>query len=172
MSIESVTVSGIMVKDVKTATDSQTIKVIAKTMSTHDIGSVVIVDNDKRPVGILTEKDIVKVVASEGISTHQATAREFMSKPVFTLRETNSIKDALQQMQTKDIRRLPVVDSKNRMVGIVTDKDIFKALTKSQTLVTSFCESLMVEYKPIYDRLSEFMLGEMPVPGGNPSENF
>jgi hypothetical protein len=41
---------------------------------------------------------------------------------------------------------------------------------KSQTLVTSFCESFMVEYKPVYERLTEFMLGEMPVPGGGPGE--
>jgi hypothetical protein len=39
---------------------------------------------------------------------------------------------------------------------------------KSQSLVASFCESLLVEYRPVYERLSEFMLGEMPMPGGNP----
>ncbi len=78
------------------------------------------------------------------------------------------MKDALQEMELHDIRRLPVVDKDKTMVGIVTDKDIFRALMKSQMLITSFCESLTVEYKPVYERLSEFMLGEMQTPGDKP----
>jgi hypothetical protein len=43
-----------------------------------------------------------------------------------------------------------------------------RALMKSQSLVASFCETLLVEYKPVFERLSEFMLAEMPMPGGSP----
>jgi predicted transcriptional regulator len=71
-------------------------------------------------------------------------------------------------MELNNIRRLPVVDIEKKMIGIVTEKDIFRALMKSHWLVTSFCETILVEYKPVYERLSEFMLGEMPMPGGSP----
>jgi CBS domain-containing protein len=174
MSIESITVSNVMVRDVKTAKESQTIKTVAKIMADNNIGSVVIVENADagRPVGIITERDIVRIAGAEQALTLQMPAHDVMSKPIITIDARSSLRDALQQMELKNIRRLPVVDNEKKMVGIITDKDIFRALMKSQSLVASFCESLMVEYKPVYERLSEFMLGEMPMPGGNPNENF
>jgi len=168
MSIESITVSSIMVKEVKTAKENQTVKSIAKIMTDNNIGSVVIVDNSDptHPVGIITERDIVRIAGAEQVLTLQAAARDLMSKPVVTIGLTNSVKDALQQMELKDIRRLPVVDKEKKIVGIVTEKDIFRALMTNQSLIMSFCESFMVEYKPVYERLGEFIAGEVPRPGG------
>jgi CBS domain-containing protein len=174
MSIETITVSNVMVRDVKTAKEIQIVKTVAKIMADNNIGSVVIVKSADAglPVGIITERDIVRLAGADQALTLQIPARDVMSRPVITIDAMSSIKDALQQMELKNIRRLPVVDKEKKMVGIVTDKDIFRALMKSQSLVASFCESLLVEYKPVYERLSEFMLGEMPMPGGNPNENF
>ncbi|HXV46290.1 MAG TPA: CBS domain-containing protein [Nitrososphaera sp.] len=170
MSIESITVSNIMVRSVKTAKESQTIKAVAKIMTDSNIGSVVIVKNEdtSKPVGIITERDIVRIAGADQALTLQMPVRDVMSKPVITIDATSSIRDALQAMELKNIRRLPVVDKEKKMVGIITDKDIFRALMKNQSLVASFCESLWVEYKPVYERLGEFMLGDMPMPGGNP----
>lgn len=174
MSIESITVSNVMVREVKTARESQTVKAVAKIMTDNDIGSVVIVKNAdvSRPVGIITERDIVRMAGAEQVLTLQMPARDIMSNPVITIKATGSIKDALQTMELKNIRRLPVVDKEEKMVGIITDKDIFRAIMRSQSLAVSFCESLMVEYKPVYERLSEFMLGEMPMTRSGPNENF
>ena len=61
---------------------------------------------------------------------------ELMSSPLITINPNNSIKDAIEIMEQKDIRRLPVVDNKGKMVGIITDKDVFRAMLKNQTLVT------------------------------------
>lgn len=170
MSIESVTVSSVMVRNVKTAKEGQTVKTVAKIMADNNIGSVVIVSSNDaaKPVGIMTERDIVCIVGSEQVLTLETPARDVMSKPVITIDEGSSVKDALQEMELHNIRRLLVVDKDKTTVGIVTDKDIFRALMKSQTLVTSFCESLTVEYKPVYERFSEFMLGEMQTPGDKP----
>lgn len=170
MSIESVTVSSVMVRNVKTANEVQSVKMVAKIMADYNIGSVVIVsgNNAAKPVGIITERDIVRMVGLEQVLTLETPARDVMSKPVITIEGGSSVKDALQEMELHDIRRLPVVDKDKTMVGIVTDKDIFRAFMKSQTLITSFCESLTVEYKPVYERLSEFMLGEMQTPGDKP----
>jgi CBS domain-containing protein len=174
MSIESVTVASIMAKDVKIAKENQTVRAVAKIMNDHNIGSVVIVKSSdaNMPVGIITERDIVRMAGANQSLTLDVTAGKIMSRPVITIDATSSIRDALQQMELKNIRRLPVVDKERQMVGIITDKDIFRALMKSQSLVASFCESYLVEYKPVYERLSEFMLGEMAVPGSTPNENF
>jgi CBS domain-containing protein len=164
MSIESVAVSTVMVKNVKTVKENQIVKQAARIMSDNEIGSVVIVKNEDstKPVGIITEKDIVRVAGAEQALTLQMPAREIMSKPIITIDTTSSIKDALQTMELNNIRRLPVLDRNKNMIGIVTDKDIFRALMKDQSLVASFCESLVVDYRPAYERFSEFMLGEVP----------
>ncbi len=174
MSIESIFVSNIMVRDVKTAKESQTVKTVARIMTDNDIGGVVIVKNGdaNNPVGIITERDIVRVAGAEQVLTLHMPARDIMTQPIITIDARSSLKDALQQMELNNIRRLPVVDKEKKMIGIITDKDIFRAIMKNQSLAASFCESLMVEYKPVYERLSEFMLGEMPMPGGKPNEDF
>jgi CBS domain-containing protein len=166
MSIESVSVGNIMVKAVKTASENQTVKAIAEIMSESNIGSVVIVSKQDtaRPLGIITERDIVRIVGRGQDTTLQMPASDVMSKPIITIDATASLKDAIQAMEQKNIRRLPVVNREKKVVGIVTDKDIFRAIMASQTMVVSFCEGLLVDYRPVYERLGEFMLGETPMP--------
>lgn len=168
MSIESTSVSSIIVKDVKTAKEDQTVKSVAKIMTDNNIGSVVIVKHSDTnyPVGIITERDIVRIVGAEQILTLQMAARDVMSKPIVTIGLTNSIKDALQQMELKGIRRLPVVDKEQKIIGIVTERDIFRAMMNNQSLIMSFCENLIVEYKPVYERLGTF-IAEVSRPGSN-----
>jgi CBS domain-containing protein len=168
MSIESVTVASIMTREVKTAKESQTVKAAARIMTEKDIGSLVIVKGTEpdRPVGIITERDLVRVVGTTDTSTLQMPVRDIMSKPVVTIEASSSIKDAIQSMELNNFRRLPVVDREKKMVGIVTDKDIFKVIMKSQALITSISGSLSVEYRPVYERFSEFVLDEMLLPGG------
>ncbi len=174
--MESVAVSNIMVRDVKTAKENQSINAIAKVMSDNNIGSVVIVKSDENLEGlecIITERDIVRITASaqaSSSSTFQLLARDIMSKPIITIDATSSIQDAIQSMKLNNIRRLPVVDRERRMLGIIADKDIFRAIINSQSLVASFSENVAIEYRPIYERLSEFALGEMLLPrGSNPN---
>jgi CBS-domain-containing membrane protein len=86
---------------------------------------------------------------------------------VITIDAKSSIQDAIQAMKLNNIRRLPVVDKRAKMVGIVTDKDIFKAIINSQSLVSSITGNVTVELRPIYERLSEFMMEEMVFPRGS-----
>jgi CBS domain-containing protein len=63
-----------------------------------------------------------------------------------------------------------VVDKEGKMVGIITDKDMFRAIISSQSLVASISENVAIEYRPMYERLSEFIMGEMLLPGrSNPN---
>lgn len=170
MSIESVTVASIMTRMVKTATEDHNIKQVAKIMRESDVGSVVIVKASapSRPAGMITERDIVRLIGDDQVATLQMSAGEVMSHPIITIGANALIRDAMQTMQLRNIRRLPVVDREENMIGIITERDIFKAILSSQALIASFCESLTVEYRPIYERLSEFVLGEMTPPERGP----
>ena len=175
MSIETIPVSDIMVRNVKTAEENQSINAIAKVMSENNIGSVVIVKSNEVEglsgiiSGIITERDIVRIAGAAQTSSSttllQLTARDIMSKPVVTINAESSIQDAIQSMKLNNIRRLPVVNREGRMVGIIADKDIFRAIINSQSLAASISENVVIEYRPMYQRLSEFVLGEMLLPG-------
>ena len=169
MSIESIKVESIMTKDVKTAKKEHTVKAVASIMSENDIGSVVITESENLPLGIITERDVVRVVGKTEAfeALLYFLTHEVMSKPVITIDSRSSIQDAIQTMKMKNIRRLPVVNSEGKMVGIITDKDIFRAIINSQTLLTSMSENVKIEYRPMYERLSEFVIGEMLLPGSS-----
>ena len=172
MSIESVPVSNIMVRNVKTAEENQSINTIAKVMSENNIGSVVIVKSNEVGglSGIITERDIVRIAGAAQTSSStllQLLARDIMSKPVTTIHSASSIQDGIQSMKLNNIRRLPVVDREGKMVGIIAEKDIFRAIISSQSLIASISENVTIEYRPMYERFSEFVMGEMFLPGGS-----
>jgi CBS domain-containing protein len=176
MGIESVSVSNIMVRNVKTAEEDQSINAIAKVMSKDNIGTVVIVKTGEieRLAGIITERDIVRIAAAasdKSSSTFQLLARDIMSKPVITIDAASSIQDAIESMKLNNIRRLPVVDRERKMVGIISDKDIFRAILNNQSLVASVSENVIIEYRPMYERFSEFVMGEMLLPRGSSNPN-
>lgn len=136
MEIDSVPASSFMTTEIITATEDQTIQQICKTMLDHDIGSVVIVKrlvDGNKPVGILTERDIVHQIGSSDFFLIQQPIREIMKYPLITISPTTSIKEAVQIMQSKNIRRLLVVDKDDKPKGILTQKDVFKALSSSDT---------------------------------------
>jgi CBS domain-containing protein len=147
-------------------------------MSDNNIGSVVIVKSNGAGVlsGIITERDIVRIAGAVQISSSSTTllpliARDIMSKPVITINAESSIQDAIQSMKLNNIRRLPVVNREGKIVGIITDKDVFRAIINNQSLVASISENITVEYRPLYEKLSEFMIGDMFLPGGSSNLN-
>jgi CBS domain-containing protein len=181
MSIESIPVSSLMTRNVITQTEDQNVHAVSKTMHENNIGSVVIVrnkdrDNDiissNKPIGIITERDIVRILGSLEPALLKAPIRELMSKPLITILPNSSIKDAMQTMQLKNIRRLVVVNVEkegkennqddNKMIGIITDKDIFRAIMKNQDLIPSFLsQQLPVERKTLYEQFSEYWFDDI-----------
>lgn len=122
MSKKSRPVSSIMTGEVITATTDETIKTVCKLMYENDIGSIVIVkrtvDDANKPVGIITERDIVRQIGLSELFVVQASIRQIMSTPLVTIGPNNPIRDAIEIMQLKKIRRLVVIDDREKMVGI------------------------------------------------------
>lgn len=88
---------------------------------------------------------------------------EIMSKPIISIQSNSSAREAIHLMNSKNIRRIIVVDSNGKMVGIVRQKDIFKEISRNPNMITSFIdEKYPAEYKDVYTRFSDYMLDFLP----------
>jgi CBS domain-containing protein len=166
MSIESIPVSSFMTKDVKTETEDQNIQAVCKIMNENDIGSVIIVENlqGNNPIGIITERDIVRMIGSLKTELLREPLRQLVSKPLITISSNSSIKDALHTMQFKNIRRLPIVEKEgdNNLVGIITEKDVFRTIMKNQNLIPSLLnDEILIEHKSVHDQFTEQWFGDI-----------
>jgi CBS domain-containing protein len=95
-------------------------------MLVENIGAAIIVDNGS-PVGIITEKDILDRIVSPGIDLHKTLAKEIMSKPVIAVEANSPLKDALELMKVKKIRRLAVLEN-GSLVGLVTERRLLEKI--------------------------------------------
>lgn len=111
-----------METQVITATRDTPVMEVAIKMAEHNIGSVVIVDG-KKPVGIVTERDICYGVVAKNKLPKKVVAEAIMSSRLRTVNPHVTIKEAARIMAKNNIRRLPVIENKI-LVGIVTNKDI------------------------------------------------
>jgi CBS domain-containing protein len=85
-----------------------------------------------------------------------------MSKPLIIMSANNTIKDAIQTMQLKDIRRLLVVDNRGKAIGIITDKDIFRAIRTNKDLLTSLLsDQLLIEHRTVLEQLNENIFSDI-----------
>jgi predicted transcriptional regulator len=88
-----------------------------------------------------------------------------MKTPVITINPNSSVIDAMETMQQKDIRRLPVVDNKEKLLGIVTDKDIFRVIVQNQQTLASggTSDQILVDQQSIYGKFTDYWLRGLPV---------
>jgi CBS domain-containing protein len=111
-----------MTQDVVTVVPETTVDKAAKIMEEKNIGSVVVIE-DRKPIGIVTERDISYRVVAKDKKPSKVKVREIMSTPIRTIRQNTSLTDASKIMAKYNLRRLPVVEGKS-LVGIITNKDI------------------------------------------------
>ena len=140
MNLDTVLVSSIMSNDVKIEVEEQDIGAVCRLMGDNDIGSVVIVKRkgkDQIPIGIVTERDIVRTLGRKTGDLKEPLTT-FMSKPLVTIRSNSTAREAMQLMNTNHIRRVVVTDQSDRMIGILTEKDIFRELLKKSGLLDDF----------------------------------
>jgi CBS domain-containing protein len=98
----------------------------AKLMAKHSIGSVVVIEKNE-VVGVITERDIVRKVVAEEKGWH-IKVKDVMSHPIIVTSPDVPIESAARIMEKNKIRRLPVIDKKGYIVGIITENDILRVL--------------------------------------------
>lgn len=106
----------------------------AQLMTEKRIGSIIITE-DGRPVGIITERDVLERVVSPSRDPTMTETGEVMSSPLITIQREKGILEAMRKMREHDISRLVVMDD-GTMVGIVSEKDIIRAVSIAS--LTSF----------------------------------
>jgi len=118
-------VKEIMTTQMTSARITETISRVVEIMVTADIGRVIITDADV-PVGIFTEKDVLKRVANKGIDLQQTSIREVMTSPIQAVAEETHILEALGRMYQGNFRHLLVRGRRGTIVGIVSMRRILK----------------------------------------------
>ncbi|WP_426405190.1 CBS domain-containing protein [Streptomyces sp. R-07] len=118
-------VGGLMTDDVVFAIPTTSVREVARMLAEHDISGVPVVDEDDRVVGVVSESDL--------LTRAELTARELMSRPAVTVHAEESVADAARLMVRRGVERLPVVDEEERLVGIVTRRDLLRVHLRPDT---------------------------------------
>lgn len=121
--------------NVITAAATALLPELAQLMRRHHVGSVVVVDaaDARRPLGIVTDRDIVIEVVASGQDARTITAGEIMAAPLVTAAATDDASWTLKVMRDRGVRRLPVLDADGAMVGIVALDDLLNAASATLT---------------------------------------
>jgi CBS domain-containing protein len=116
------TVSQVMSTKLETVNQSSTAQGAAKRMRDKRVSSLVVIDKEETPIGIVTERDLVRQVCSKDISSNNIIIQQIMSSHIVTIDVNASIKEAAEKMIQKKVRHLLIVDG-NRLNGIITPSD-------------------------------------------------
>jgi len=142
-------VQDVMTADVVSVRKYEDINQVIQTFSELNIGGMPVVDNGNCVVGMISEADILSAMSIQKEHTFRDVLRllvggalperklgdivgDIMTSPAVTVRFDDDIRVAAQAMHERRIRRLPVVDPENRLVGIISRRDIIKAISKKQ----------------------------------------
>lgn len=105
----------------------------ANLMRQHHVGDVIVVeerDGVTVPVGIVTDRDLVVEIMATGLDPDVITVGDIMEQELVTVNEGVGVFEAIQYMRSKTVRRLPVVDEDNALVGILTLDDLLELLSE------------------------------------------
>jgi CBS domain-containing protein len=122
-------VKNCMHKGVEWVVPDKPVKALARVMLEQDIGAIPVGEND-RLIGMVTDRDIAVRAVANGKDVSAVTAGEIMTKGIFWCRDSDDVTHAAQIMQTKQIRRLPVIDKNKRMIGILSLGDLSHGATE------------------------------------------
>ncbi len=129
-------VGKICVRTVVTALPDETIDTAAKRMVQYAVGTLVVVE-ERRPVGIITDRDLVVRVLAQEDSPKTLTVETVMSGNLVCVREETPLEEALRLMRGHQIRRLVVVSPTQELVGLFALDDMLELLGEEQQAITA-----------------------------------
>ena len=118
------TVKELAAFDVKSCSPDTDLATAAKLMWDGDCGAVPVVNDERKVIGMVTDRDICIAAATRGSKPSDIRVRDVMSQDLATCRATDTVDDVLKTMKKARVRRLPVVDERERLTGIVSLNDI------------------------------------------------
>jgi predicted transcriptional regulator len=137
-------VKDIMSSPVITIDENGSVRKVAQLMDKNDVGSVMVTNKESKPVGIITERDLVRRVLSKNTPLSKIKAKQVMTSPVLTIDPDETLTEAARKMSKLNMRRLGVI-YKGNLVGFVTSKDI---LSVTPELIETIQERAKIEKEP------------------------
>lgn len=144
----TINISDMMTKKLETIEESFSIQETAKKMRNANVSSLVVVDTKGKPLGIVTERDIVRKACVNDVSASKVTNKEIMSPKLITIDPNSSASAAVDIMLENNIRHLLVVDKDNteKPIGMITPLDLRDEEFTDEGLIDAI-EELSMYYK-------------------------
>ena len=127
-------VRDVMTKEPRVVRRDTNVQEVVATMNKYDISSIIVVE-EKRPIGIVTHKDIISKLVQARIPPDAVTAREIMTSPIIAINEDASVEEAARLMSKKRIKKLIVTRNNNELAGIITSSDLVREAPKMTELL-------------------------------------
>jgi CBS domain-containing protein len=138
-------VKDVMTSPVITIGEEGIVHDAAKQMDKHDVGCIVVIDKKNKPVGIITERDLITRVLAKNLLASKAKAKKVMTSPLLTIDPDEPLVEAARKMSRLNVRRLGVI-YKGGLVGLVSSKDI---LAVTPELLETIQERAKIEKEPV-----------------------
>jgi CBS domain-containing protein len=122
--IDDVRAGDVMTRGVVTVYPWETVERAARLMGGCDCGVLPVVNNNRRLIGMITDRDIALRIVGCGIDPRHTRVGECMSEALYTCHEYDSIESCMRRMARHQIRRLPIVDDQDRVIGIISQGDL------------------------------------------------
>jgi len=139
----SLKVEDVMVEEVISVSEKATVREAAELMNKHEIGCLVVTKNGK-PVGIVTETDMVKRVILEPVDPEETKVSEIMSKPLVVGSPQMDVDEASKLMRRRKIKKLPIVN-RGRLIGLVTTTDLVRSPEVMKMMIKAIKRNLIKE---------------------------
>jgi len=129
MDLDGLNVADIMTREVVTSGPDEPLVDVVKQLTAKRFSCLVVVE-DEVPVGIITERDLIEVLADtlQGVTWNELSIENFMTSPIMTFVEDMTLSEAILIAQTNNIRHIPVVDTEDKLAGILTQSNIIACL--------------------------------------------
>jgi len=134
-------VKDVMSSPVVTIEESAPANRVAELMDKHGLGCIIVTSRKGKPLGIITERDLVGRVLAKNVKPDAAAAKEVMTSPLITIEPDETISEAARKMSRLNIRRLGVV-YKGQLIGLLSSKDILSVMPE---LIETIQEHALIE---------------------------
>ncbi|MGE3317113.1 MAG: CBS domain-containing protein [Planctomycetaceae bacterium] len=124
------TTGRICVREIDIAAPTDSVQAVAQRMHSRKVGAIVVQDFARKPIGIVTDRDLAIRVVGQARDPGRTCVRDVMTRSPVTTREDTPLEESLRLMRRGSFRRLPVVDNAGCLVGLVTLDDILQLLSE------------------------------------------
>jgi CBS domain-containing protein len=125
--------SNIMTGAIQTVAPGASLAEAARKMASQDIGSLPVCSGERKVVGIITDRDITVRAVARGLDPNQTPVQDVMTREVLACRADSGVEAACELMESRQVRRIVVIDEQDAPIGIVSLGDLALSLRESQS---------------------------------------